>query len=707
MKHSSRRANAVWYGFGERAAQWRWVLTLLLVGSLALGPWQAPWQLGVSAADSDLDQSFDLDGKVTTDFFGSYDSATTVLIQPNGKLVAVGSAQGGGDFAVVRYDSDGTPDPAFGNGGRAALDFAGGVALDGALQPDGKIVVVGRANGINPTADFGLVRFDAQGNPDPTFGMGGKVATDFAGDFDAATGVALQSDGKIVVAGRATMAGNADFAVARYDTNGVLDPTFGMGGKATLDFFGGKDGGADVALQKDGKIVLASDVQGLGSQDFGVARFTTSGIPDAMFGNGGKATLDFAGGTDNGTSVALQSDGKIVVAGTANNYAGFAAARFNTDGTPDGGFGLGGKVVTTLNGIANDLAVQSDGKIVLAGTTDGTGTDFGVVRLNNNGTPDAGFGNGGNLRTDFFGHDEGSGAVAIQSDGKIIVGGFANLGGETDVALARYGTDSGCPAITLTPATLPNGVINTAYNATLAANPAGSYSYVVTTNILPPGLTLNGATGAITGIPTASGNFTFGITATAANGCAGTQAYNLLITANCAAITVNPASLPTATVGVAYNQIITATGGNAPYSFAVTNGTLPTGLSLDSTTGALTGTPTAGGTFSFRITATGAGGCTGSRNYVLTLACGTLTFTPPTLSNAKVGVNYSKLLTVSPAGSYTVSLLTGQLPPGITLNSNGLLSGVSALAGTYNFKVKAVAAGGCMGTKSYALTVTN
>ena len=91
----------------------------------------------------------------------------------------------------------------------------------------------------------------------------------------------------------------------------------------------------------------------------------------------------------------------------------------------------------------------------------------------------------------------------------------------------------------------------------------------------------------------------------------------------------------------------------------------------------------------------------------MTLACGTLTFTPPALSNAQVGVSYSKLLTVSPAGSHTFSLLTGQLPPGITLNSNGLLSGVSAMAGTYNFKVKALAAGGCMGTKSYALTVTN
>lgn len=705
MEKGSTSARSFWYGQRWRAAYWRQLLALLLVGSLALGQWQPQ----VSAADSDLDQSFDLDGRVTTDFYGSNDGVRAVLVQLDGKIVAIGDAQGGGDYALARYDSNGIPDPTFGNGGRAVIGFSGGIALDGALQNDGKIVVVGRANGINPAANFGIARFDAQGNPDPTFGVGGKVSTDFAGDFDAATGVVIQNDGMIVVSGKATIGGNSDFAVARYDTNGVPDPTFGVGGKATLDFFGGPDGGADVAIQKDGKIVLASDVQGLGSQDFGVARFTTTGVPDAMFGNGGKATMDFAGGPDNGTSVAIQSDGKIVVGGGASSYAGFAAARFETNGTPDAGFGNGGKVITSLSGLANDLAVQSDGKIVLAGTTTGTGIDFGVVRLNNNGTPDASFGNGGNVLTDFFGKDDGSGAVAIQTDGKIIVGGFAINGVQADFALARYGgAGAGCPAITLTPATLPNGLINAAYNVNVMASPAGgNYSYVVTTNILPPGLSLNSTTGVITGIPTASGNFAFDITATAASGCTGTQAYNLLITANCVPITVTPATLPVPTVGVAYNQTITATGGAAPYSFAVTNGVLPNGLTLDSATGALTGIPSQGGTFSFRITATGAGGCTGSRVYVLTLACGVVSFTPPTLNNAQAGVQYNKLLTVSPAGSYTFSVMTGQLPPGITLNSAGLLSGVSSMTGTYNFKVKVVAAGGCLGTKSYALTVTN
>ncbi len=685
----------------------RQAFALMLAALLAL----TNFQPRAAAAPGDLDPSFDLDGRVTTDFFGSFDGASAVLVQPDGKLVAVGSAQGGGEFALARYDSGGTLDPAFGNGGRVATAFPGSLALAAALQADGKIVVVGRAGGINPTADFGIIRYDTQGNPDPMFGMGGKVTTDFAGNFDAATGVAIQPDGKIVVAGVANGLGaNSDFAVARYDASGVLDPAFGMGGKMTLDFFGGNDGGAEVALQPDGKIVLASNVQGPGSLDFGVARLTSGGTPDPAFGMGGKVTTDFAGAADNAAALALQSDGKIVVAGIANGN--YAAARYLTNGNPDPGFGNGGKLMTALSGIANDLAVQSDGKLVLAGTaTGGNNLDFGVLRLTTNGLPDAGFGNGGVVLTDFLSNDDGCGAVAIQPDGKIIAGGFANNGGSTDFALARYGEAGGaCPAITFTPATLPNGVANTAYNATVAASPADNYSYAVTTNILPPGLTLNSATGAITGIPAAGGNFTFVITATNAKGCAGTQAYNLLVTTNCEPITVNPATLPAATIGVAYSQIVSATGGAGPYTFAVTSGALPTGLLLDSATGAISGTPSAGGTFSFRITASslagGMGGCSGSRLYVMTLACGAVTLTVPALPNAKKGVMYSKQLAASPAGNYTYSLMTGQLPPGMMLSSAGLISGVSNTPGTYSFKVKAVA-GGCLGMKNYTLTVTD
>jgi CSLREA domain-containing protein len=264
-----------------------------------------------------------------------------------------------------------------------------------------------------------------------------------------------------------------------------------------------------------------------------------------------------------------------------------------------------------------------------------------------------------------------------------------------------------CNTLALSPATLPNGVQGTAYNQTLAATPASTtYSYAVTTNVLPPGLSLNSATGALTGTPTAPGNYTFVITVTGLGGCTKSQSYTVAITGTCPTITINPASLPGGTVGAAYNQTISATGGAAPYSFAVTQGALPAGLALDTATGVISGTPTAGGAASFRLTATGQGGCTGSRQYVLNITCAALSINPATtaLPGATRGAAYSQAITVTPAANYNFSLLLGQLPLGFTLNSSGVISGVTTQTGTYSFTLK-VTGGSCQTTKSYTLTV--
>ncbi len=269
-----------------------------------------------------------------------------------------------------------------------------------------------------------------------------------------------------------------------------------------------------------------------------------------------------------------------------------------------------------------------------------------------------------------------------------------------------YSFTVNCPTVTVNPATLPNGVTGSAYSPqTLSALPTGTiYSFAVTQGQLPPGLTLNG--GVLSGTPTAAGNYSFSITATGWGNCAGGRAYSLLITGTCAPITVNPATLLGGTLGAAYNQTLSAAGGTGSYTFSIPNGVLPPGLTLDANSGVLSGAPMQGVTAVFTVRATSASGCSGQRQYVLSIACGTLNWSPATLPGGVAGQPYSQQLSVSPASNATFSLLLGQLPPGFTLSNAGLLSGVSSNAGNYTFTLKAVA-GSCQSTKAYVLTLSN
>jgi hypothetical protein len=263
-----------------------------------------------------------------------------------------------------------------------------------------------------------------------------------------------------------------------------------------------------------------------------------------------------------------------------------------------------------------------------------------------------------------------------------------------------------CAACPTLRATLPNGAQGVPYNQVVSADPEIPATYALSVNILPPGLSLNNETGVISGIPSAPGNYTFGIKATGTDGCQKIGSFNLLITALCPTISLSPTTLPAGLHGALYSQSLSATGGVGPYVFSVSGGGLPNGLTLNPTTGLLSGTPTATGTFVFTVRAMSQGGCFGYRTYVLTINCATVTINT-NLPNPVKGVAYSQALSASPQGTFTFSLVTGSLPLGFTMNSAGLVSGVTNLTGTYTFTVRARTASGCQGTRTYALTVAN
>ena len=252
-----------------------------------------------------------------------------------------------------------------------------------------------------------LAAYAAAGDLDTTFSGDGKVATDFFGNSDLAYAVAIQPDGKIVAAGYANDGLQNDFALARYNPNGSLDPNFDGDGKVTTDFQGDDDMISAIAIQPNGKIVVAgSAVTTAGGIDFALARYNPDGSLDTNFSGNGKRATDFFGDIDQVMGLVIQPDGKIVAAGYTTTGTGdlnFALARYNSNGTLDTTFDGDGKLTTDFGShdIANAVALQSDGKIVAAGSTGGTGTyDFALARYNTDGSLDSSFSFDGKASTD-------------------------------------------------------------------------------------------------------------------------------------------------------------------------------------------------------------------------------------------------------------------------------------------------------------------
>lgn len=406
----------------------------------------------------------------------SNDDGRAIALQTDGKIVMGGFTEGWlgyEDFAVTRLNADGTVDTDFSasgtyGAGRQNINFSGNSLDFGeavAIQSDGKIVIAGYTNAAGNN-DFAVVRLNTDGTIDTNFSASGtygagKQAINFTGSSDdQAKAVAIQSDGKILVAGYTTASGNSDFAVVRLNTDGTLDTSFSPSGtygagKQTINFSGSSNDRAEaIAIQSDGKIILA----GTSNNTFAATRLDTDGSPDTSFNssNGsGKQTVSF-GDASAAHAMALQSDGKIVLAGErVDEYTGgdFAVTRLNSDGTLDtsfsasGYYGAGKYVLDfqfTYADFAEAIALQSDGKILVGGRSMANGLDdFAIIRLNPNGTIDSTFNpsgplGAGKLTTDFASNSiDQVYSMAVSGDGKIFMGGTFKPGSDSDFGITR------------------------------------------------------------------------------------------------------------------------------------------------------------------------------------------------------------------------------------------------------------------------------
>ena len=347
-------------------------------------------------------------------------------------------------------------DPSFGGDGIVTTDFdstfdkddsADAVVTDSA----GRIVVVGETNNTETRPDFALTRYLVDGTLDTSFGIGGKVITDFGSQEAYRKDLTLDSGGRIIVVGTTTnyfTGTNADFAVGRYLPNGSLDPSFGVGGKVTMDIGGlsRQDHANAVAVDSMGRILVAGchDCQNGYPQKYVLARYLDNGTLDPGFGTGGLVIADFGYAIVPGAAVAVMLDAaeRIVVGGRI-------LARFLPDGTPDSTFGTNGW--TTVNfpagkrGQIYAATLDATDRILVAGEIDnelaGTRVDFALARYSKDGTLDPTFGSDGWVATDFlggYGHDDYASALLVDPKGRVVVVGHTYPGSGSDFAVARY-----------------------------------------------------------------------------------------------------------------------------------------------------------------------------------------------------------------------------------------------------------------------------
>jgi uncharacterized delta-60 repeat protein len=647
------------------------------------------------------------DGTLDTTFGNGLAGANGVVqdlaLQPDGKVIIGGNfnrVNGTLRHGVARVNADGTLDTTFG----IAVNLAGQAPQSVAVQSDGKVIVGGNFNQIGGVTATNLVRLTATGTLDASFPQ------NLLSLSEAVNAVAVQDDGRVLVGGIfGQIGGVARGQMARLSAVGVVDETFVPGlGRAGLvnaialqsdgkmlvggDFdvlnglprgrvgrlnpdgttdttFGAAQTGPEgatvraVALQADGKILIGGQFNQInGAARGGVARLNADGTLDTSFGNGLSGTFDTARGIGVYTILPL-TNGQILVGGYFGTFNGVATScivRLNADGSLDSTFGAG---VTIFGGV-RAIVSQPDGRLLVAGRFGFTMSpnDLGLIRLNADGTLDATFPSVTLGASITAGVGDGVGALILQPDGKIFIGGnFISVNGAPRSAIARINADGTLDTGFANDGTGPNQRVNAAVRqsdgkfiiggefTSVAGQARSKIARLNADGTFEPtfGNGLSGPTDGLSpfttpsllavvlqpdGKPVVGGRFNF------INDVFHCGIARLVNPASCPTISVEPANptLPAATVGANYPGVsFLGSGGTGPYGLTLTGGSLPPGMNFSS--GAVVGTPTASGTFNFTVTATETlSGCSGSREYSLTVNPATVG--TPVLVNDRVSL---------------------------------------------------------------------
>lgn len=422
-----------------------------------------------------LDPSFGKNGVAMISFVTGQDYARSVAMQPDGRIVVAGTAcaEPSGycglgtsrfSFALARFMPDGAIDTSFGVDGKATTIFGNhqDTAYSVAIQPDGGIVAAGTSVNFGlSTMYIALARYKPDGSLDETFGDGGKVLTLASTGLSAAAySVALQSDGRIVVAGQSEYPDYTHgFGLVRYNPDGSLDISFGIDGKVSTRIRNRDSLAYAVTIQPDGLIVavghgLASLL--FGTKGFAVARYLPDGTPDTSFNGNGHVVTAIGTRHSEAFTVAIAQDGKILAAGHSDigqyNNEDFALIRYNSDGTLDMTFGLGGKVTTPIFAGSLDpdlvfsLVLYPDGRIGAAGKS---GDRFAIARYHYDGSLDNSLNGTGTVTTPVGPYGSGATSAVLRPDGKVIAAGYSVSLGGADFTLLRYLAP--CRPTTLTP----------------------------------------------------------------------------------------------------------------------------------------------------------------------------------------------------------------------------------------------------------------